>query len=216
MAKWPEGGQLFVGNVGSIQNEIRTNKPAPEGTFFSQERFVRAVERAEGNASVRVLKVQSVKSSACIFGIERIRRLNMRSISLAPFGLFAYPMHAERLNNCISLIVAQLKTFQTVSFDWTVRFDHTDLANQLENCGLHRFESTTQVLYLDRPYELLFKAFSQTTRNQIRRAKRKVGVVSRATHELDVARYYDLYKKVNEQRGRETIFSKELLMNCLN
>jgi ubiquinone/menaquinone biosynthesis C-methylase UbiE len=120
-------------------------------------------------------------------------------------------MHVERWNNCIALIVAQLKTFQTVSVDWTVRFDHTDLANQLENCGLHRFESTTQVLYLDRPYELLFKGFSQTTRNQIRRAKRKGVIVSRATQEVDVARYYDLYKNINEQRGRETIFSKELL-----
>ena len=196
-----------------------SNIRASESTFFSQERFIRAVARAEGNASVRVLKLQSTKSPAYLFGLERVLTFNRRSVSLAPFGLYAYPVHAEGSDDCVSLLTARLKTFNTVYFDWNVRFDHGDLANQLEHCGLHRFEDTTHVLSLDRPYEVLFKGFSQTTRNQIRRAKRKGVVVSRCTTELDVAKYYSLYTKMVEQRGgwtnsyNETLFAELFALN---
>lgn len=197
--------------MGCQARMLISNICASEGTFFSQERFIGAVARAEGSASVRVLKLQSPRSPAYVFGLERALSFNRRSVSLAPLGLYAYPVHADGSDDCVSLLVAQLKTFQTVCFDWNVRFDHADLATQLEDCGLHRFPDTTHVLSLDRPYEALFKGFSQTTRNQIRRAERNGVVVSRATTDLDVAKYYSLYTKMIEQRsGWSTIYDKHL------
>jgi hypothetical protein len=182
-----------------------------QGTFYSQERFIEAVASAEGNPSVRVLKIQSGKSSACIFGLARIRRLNRQTISLAPFGFPAYPIGDTRLNGCISGLVGQLQRIRTVSFDWNVRFDHVELANELTDLGLSRTEYTTQVLDLDRPYSALFRAFSETTRKEIRRAARKGVVVRQTTNPDDVARYYMLYRKViAERREWNYVYSQPL------
>src|ERR1700730_6997759 len=160
------------------------NISAREGTFFSQERFIRAVAKAE-TANVRILKLQHANSAVCLFGLERVHKFNRRSVLLAPFGFSAYPIHADGFGNCVSPLVAQLKTFRTIHFEWNVRFDHGDLADQLEGCGLNRFQDTTHVLYLDRAYDSLFRGFSETTRSKIRRTERKGVIVRRATKGLE-------------------------------
>jgi hypothetical protein len=188
---------------------------AGEGTFFSQERFIQAVARAERCSNVRVLKIQSANSPACIFGLERIRNLNRRSVLLAPFGLPAYPIGYDWSHNGVSDFVGQLKTIRTVSFEWNVRFDHQDVATELTECGLPSVEDTTQVLFLDRPYHSLFRGFRRTVQQQIRRAERKGIVVRRTTDQDDLVAYYALYKKMIAERAEWNMVYKQALFEEL-
>jgi hypothetical protein len=181
------------------------------GNFFSQERFVEAVARAEGGTGVRVIKIQSSKSPAHIFGLERIHKLNIRSVSLAPFALPAYPAEYDPSRDSISELVRQLRTIRTVSFDWNVRFDHQDLAKELTDCGLESVEWTTHVLSLDHCYDVLFRNFHASTRNNIRRAERKGVVVRRATKYADLKAYYQIYETLFRERKWTDIYSLKFL-----
>lgn len=186
-----------------------------EATLFSQERFIQAVVQAE-TANVRAFKLQAPNSPVHLFGLERTHRFNRRSIALAPFGLYACPIHAHGSYDCVPALVALLKSFHTIQFYWSVRFDHSELADQLERCGLKRRASTTQVLYLDRPYDALFRGFSETTRNQIRRAERGGLVVRRSTEDQDVSAYYALYQKLLRQRPDwDAVYSESLFCELL-
>jgi Acetyltransferase (GNAT) domain len=176
---------------------LSPNTSDHDGTFFSQEKFIRAVVQAEMK-NFRTLKLQTENSLTHLFGLESTHKFNTRRVWLAPFGLYAYPIHGA--DGRISDLVVRLKTFRTIAFYWSVRFDHGDLADQLERCGLVRHEYTTQVLYLDRSYDAIFRGFSQTTRNQIRQAERKGVIVRRATENRDVSTYYALYQKLVGQR----------------
>jgi hypothetical protein len=179
--------------------------------FFSQERFIEAVARAEGGRGVRVLKIQSANSPARIFGLERSHKFNTRSVSLAPFGLPAYPINYDRARDNVSQFVRQLQTMRTLSFDWNVGFDHHDLAKELTECGLNSTEWTTHVLYLDRSYDTLFRNFTASTRNNIRRAERKGVVVRRATKHSDISAYYILYERIANERKWTDVYSLKLL-----
>jgi hypothetical protein len=187
-----------------------------QSTFFSQEKFIQAVARSEFEGSVRVLKLHDSDSRAYLFGLENdIPKYNRRGVSLAPFGLPAYPIDADGSLACVSAIVAQLKNLRTVWFNWNVRFDHADLADQLQACGLHRSEDTTHVLYLGRPYDDLFRGFSETARNKIRRATRNGVVVRRATNSLEVNTYYSIYHKVVKARDKWNMVYKRSLFDEL-
>jgi lipid II:glycine glycyltransferase (peptidoglycan interpeptide bridge formation enzyme) len=180
-----------------------TLRPAVrEPTLFCQERFIEAVVRAEDKKYTRSLRIQSSQSAAYITGLEYVRKFNTRSVWLAPFGLYAYPIHGDRSLDCVSSLVAQLKTFRTRNFQWNVRFDHQELAKELTDCGLDCVETTTHVLYLDHCYDELFRRFTASTRNQIRAAERKGVVVNRATNEIDVKKYWEISKKIDAERGR--------------
>jgi lipid II:glycine glycyltransferase (peptidoglycan interpeptide bridge formation enzyme) len=186
------------------------------GNFFSQERFVEAVARAEGGRNVRVLKIQSGKSPAHIFGLERIHKFNIRSVSLAPFALPAYPTEYDPSRDRISELVRQLQTIRTLSFDWNVRFDHQDFAKELIECGLKSVEWTTQVLYLDRCYDALFRNFTASTRNQIRRSEREGVFIRHATKYSDLKAYYTLYEKViRERQWTDLIYNLNFLEEIL-
>jgi hypothetical protein len=196
--------------MGRQANMLTWNTCVPRGTFFSQEKFVEAVARA-GTPDFRVLKLQGTRSPAHLFGLERIRKYNRRSVWLAPFGLPAYPSGGCRLDESVPHLLARLKSPRTADFEWNVRFDHGDLAKKLNDAGLHCVESTTQVLYLDRPYGDLFRRFSETARNKVRRAERKGVLVHRATEQADLTKYYALYQKVGIERKWGSIYSKSLL-----
>jgi hypothetical protein len=187
-----------------------------QGTFFSQERFIQAVARSEIEGSVRALKLRDSKSGAHLFALKNdIPKYNRCGISLAPFGLPAYPIDADGSLACVSAFIAQLKSLCTVWFNWNVRFDHGDLANQLEACGLNRSENTTHVLHLNYPYDDLFRRFSETTRNKVRRAARKGVVVRRATSGPEVNTYYSIYRKVITERKTWNAVYKEALFDEL-
>lgn len=182
-----------------------------EGNFFSQQRFIEAVARAEGGRGVRVLKIQSPNSPAHIFGLERMHKFNIRSVSLAPFALPAYPTEYDPSRDSISELVRQLQTMRTLSFDWNVRFDHLDLARGLTECGLKSVEWTTHVLYLDRCYDALFRNFTASTRNQIRRSEREGVFVRHATQYSDLKTYYALYETVAKERKWTDTYSLQFL-----
>jgi hypothetical protein len=182
-----------------------------KGNFFSQERFIDAVARAENAAGVRVLKIQSANSPAHIFALERSHKFNTRSVSLAPFGLPAHPIDYDRSCDSVSELVRQLQSMRTLSFDWNVRFDHQDLAKELAEFGLKRVEWITHVLHLDRCYDALFRNFNASTRNQIRRAEREGIVVRQATNYSDLTGYYDLYDKIIKERKWTDIYTLNFL-----
>jgi hypothetical protein len=196
--------------MGRQAHMLSSNIGAAEGTFFSQERFIRAVARAE-TPNVRVLKLQSANSPAHLFGLEYTRTHNRRSVSLAPFGLPAYPTGAGQLQESIPVLLRQLKTLRTTGFDWNVRFDHHDLAKQLDESGLTRIQGTTHILRMDRPYDGLFRGFSETARNKVRRAERNGVVVCRATEHLEVEAYYALYEQlITERTDWKAIYKRAL------
>ena len=187
-----------------------------QGTFFSHENFIQAVARSQPEGSVRVLKICDSNSRAHLFGLEtNIPNYNRRGVSLAPFSLPAYPIDTDDSLACVPSLVAQLKSLRTVWLYWNVRFDHGDLANQLEACGLSRSEDTTHVLHLNNAYHDLFRGFSETTRNQVRQAVRKGVVVRRATNSLEVNTYYSIYRNVIAERPSWGTVYPESLFNEL-
>jgi len=202
--------------MGHQARMLTSNIRAWEGTFFSQENFIQAVARAEV-PNVRLLKLQSTHSPAHLFGLEYTLTHNRRRVSLAPYGLPAYPLGACQLNESIPSLLRQLKTVRTTGFEWNVRFDHHDLARQLDHSGLSCVEATTHVLWIDRPYDELFRRFSETARNLVRRAQRNGIVVYCATEHLEVETYYTLYEQVIAERTKwNTIYKRPLLDELFN
>ena len=194
---------------------LSTNTAEREGTLFSQVRFIQAVVRAEAS-NVETLKLSSANSPVHLFALQRNHKFNTHSVSLAPFECYAYPIDMDGTQNAVSALVAQLKTFRTLFFHWSVRFDHCALADQLERCGLSRQESTTQVLYLDRSYDVLFRQFSETTRNQIRRAYRDGISVSQTIDMADVASYYALYlAMIGERKSWSSVYGQSLFKELI-
>jgi hypothetical protein len=206
------GAGLSAYEMETRRSVLMANISIREDTFFSQERFIQAVVRSD-MSNVRVLKLQSANSPAHLFSLEHIHRYNRRSISIAPFGLPGHPIDADGSDRCVSLLVAQLQTSRTISFEWNVRHDHRNLANQLERCGLRRLEESTHVLNLDSQYDAIFREFSESTRNQIRQAARKGLVVKPATTSADVAAYYVLYRKMIGERQTWSMIYKQSLFN---
>ncbi len=169
-------------------------------TLFSQPRFVNAIVRATGD-SCRAIKLLSQDLQSTIFGVETIHSFGRRSIALAPFGLYAHPSHGGDLVAAVKDIIGQLKTYSTLTFQWSVRFDHAPLAHELLKSGLPFSRPPTHVLSLDRDYERSFAKFSATTRNLVRRVKRE-GVVIRSTfHADDVRAYYEVHTKLASEKG---------------
>src|SRR6266478_8270244 len=101
----------------SIQTELDNGE-----TLFSTARFVNAIVQTMGN-SCRSVELRSEKSQSTVFGVETDHSFGRRSISLAPFGLYAYPTGGEDLGGSVRDLVAKLKTFSTMTFEWNVRFD---------------------------------------------------------------------------------------------
>jgi hypothetical protein len=205
-------GVFSVAMESLVTTMLNRSISSRQGTFFSQEKFIQAVARSQPEGSVRVFRIRDSNSGAYLFGLERnIPKYNRRGASFAPFSLPAYPIDADGSLACVPALVAQLKRLRTVWFDWNVRFDHGDLANQLEACRLSRSEDTTHVLHLNNPYNDLFRGFSETTRNKVRRAARQGVVVRHATNRLAVRTYYSIYRKVIADRQKwNTVYEEPL------
>jgi hypothetical protein len=208
------GEGVYPEPVASHMPALSTKTAEREGTLFSQERFIQAVVRA-GTPNFCALKLHSTNSTVHLFGLQQNHKLSTRSVSFAPFGCYAYPIHMDGTQDSVSALVGQLRTFRTRSFYWSVRFDHSSLADQLERCGLDGQEYTTQVLYLDRPYDALFRAYSRATRKEIRRADRKGVSVYQTTDLEDVALYYALFNKVVSERESWSGVYEQSLFNEL-
>jgi hypothetical protein len=178
----------------------RQTEPDSGPTLFSQAQFVNAIVQTMGN-SCRSIELRSETSRSTVFGVETVHSYGRRSIALAPFGLYAHPSGSGDLDTAVTDIIRQLKTFSTTTFQWSVRFDHTSLAQSLIRRGLPFSRPITHVLPLDGDYEGSFAKFNSTTRNLVRRVKRD-GVLVRCTQDADDVRaYYEIHTKLASEKG---------------
>jgi CelD/BcsL family acetyltransferase involved in cellulose biosynthesis len=185
------------------------------GTFFSTERFIQAVARAS-DADVRPVELCGLDGNPIMFGLEEERSYGRRTVQLAPLGLFAYPNRVENLRQSTRMIIAQLKTARTIGFRWNVRFDHADIANELQALKVPYAETTTHVLSLGRDYDRLFRSFSDTTRNQIRRAERQSIVVRQAYDESEISAYCEISERLaKEKHHAEVIYTHALFRELI-
>jgi Acetyltransferase (GNAT) domain len=184
-------------------------------TLFSQARFVEAVVRSSNYDLAVKLRGRGAQSEAFVCGVELHHSLGRRSFSFAPFGLYAYPSVLDGLGACIRDFIAQLTTLRTTSFEWNVRYDHADLANELQDCGIPYSQSTTHLLKLGRDYESVFGDFNATIRNQVRRAHREGVVVRRADEPEAMTAYYQLYRAQFEKNGLEVAYGRALFDELL-
>src|SRR5579864_6084465 len=105
-------------------------KPEDEPTLFSQARFVNTIVQAMRN-SCRAVELRSETSQSSMFGVESLHSHGRRSVSLAPYGLYAHPAGDGDLDTAVRDIIGQLKGYSTTTFQWNVRFDHAALAQAL-------------------------------------------------------------------------------------
>ena len=174
-----------------------------EPTLFSQGRFVNAIVRTT-KGPVRPIELRSATSHSTLFGMKTLHSFGRQSVALAPFGLYAHPSRGGDLDASLRDIVRQLKTWSTVSFEWNVRFDHGELAQQLLTQQIPFHRTMTHTLLLDRDYEASFARFDSTARNLVRRARRQ-GLLVRTTHDAnDVGAYYEVYTRMASQKGNHS------------
>src|SRR5262245_15700344 len=136
-----------------------TAPPAAGGkheTLFSTSDFIAAWSRSFGeNQPPLAIPVKGSGPPRTMYAFQVLDRYGIRSVLLAPHGLYASPGWEHRLErSTLKGILHALRGFRTRKFTWTVRFDHEPLATGLASLGLkyHR-ESIHQVLPLDPNYD---------------------------------------------------------------
>jgi hypothetical protein len=177
-------------------------------TFFSQIEFIRAVANcSQGEKRVFPIRVLGSGPDRYMYGIEELDRYGRRSVSLAPFGLYASPGWEGELE-CATLrgIVRRLTGVRTLSFNWTIRFDHTALAEGLTSLGFRSTEHRTHILPLDSDYEKVFAGFTATIRNQIRRSHREGVSVKEVSDHASVRDYHAIYDALSEMQRRGFVY----------
>jgi len=137
-----------------------------------------------------------------VVGVKRLQSYGRQSISLGPVGLYAYPSGAGELETAARDLIGQLKSFTTVMFEWNVRFDHGELAKEIQALGVPCRRTVVHALRIHGDYDRSFAGFNSTTRNLIRRTRREGLVVRRSAQAQDVNAYYDLYERVARTKHR--------------
>jgi lipid II:glycine glycyltransferase (peptidoglycan interpeptide bridge formation enzyme) len=152
-----------------------------------------------------------------MYAVETPVAFGLRNIELAPWGFYASPGWAGRLEqSTLKRIMNQLTGLRTRHLFWNVRFDQEPLAAGLAALGLKAERSSTHVLRLHRDHEQVFAGYNATMRNQVRQARRR-GVQVRAAHSLeDLRAYYQIHLRLVEQKGGYSfLFPVELLQALL-
>ena len=180
-------------------NHTVENNLTKSCTLFSEERFARAVANAS-NDQLQPVKV-STRSGTVMYGIAYQSRFGLRHLSLSYFGLYEHPRIIGNYANEVRDLVGNLKSWRMTGFEWNVRYDHAELANELRNCGLSCTQSTTHVLKLTGCHEAVFSGYNATIRNQVRRALREGVVVRQAEDDATVIAYYEIHESLALQKG---------------
>jgi predicted N-acyltransferase len=82
-----------------------------------------------------------------------------------------------------------------------IRFDHGELAAQLQSVGLSPERTTTHVLSLNKSHNELFAAYRRNTRQEVRRCTRKYGVqIRQVVNDEDVTKYCSIHEKLAQQK----------------
>src|ERR1700722_6827350 len=98
--------------------DLLSNEWPKAATLFSEARFAEAWVRGNKDSHVVELWSGGAPSAALMYAVGRYHSLGRHSISLAPFGLYAYPQHRDGLSVAVRDVIAQLKTLRTISFEW--------------------------------------------------------------------------------------------------
>jgi hypothetical protein len=193
-------GKHVLPSETELLTTCRQAEPDNGPTLFSQARFINAIVQSMGD-SCRAIELRSEPSQSTVFGVETVHSHGKRSIALAPFGLYAHPSGSGDLEAAVTDIIRQLKTFSTATFQWSVRFDHSALAEALVRKGLPFSRPTTRVLLIKGDYEGSFANFNSTTRNLVRRVRRDGVLVRRTQDAQDVKVYYEMHTKLASEKG---------------
>ena len=190
--------------------------PSREANLFSQREFVETCARS---LETRALAIPVVGSGPprTIYALEAAEPLGLRSLSLAPCGLYASPGWTGRLDAAtLEGIVERMKGFRIRKFGWKVLFQHDELASGLASLGLKTRRESTHALALERDYDRVFARFSATIRNQIRKARARGVSVRQATDSETVKAYYRLHTELAEQKGGyDYLYPLELFLGLL-
>jgi SAM-dependent methyltransferase len=113
-----------------------------------------------------------------------------------PEDLWASPGWTGPLNqSTVKDVLDQLKSAQTLSIHWQVRFDHEELADALSALGLHFNRVQIHVLDLHSEYIRVFDGYNASTRNHIRKAIRRGVSVRDTSRYEDILAYQAIYSK---------------------
>lgn len=142
----------------------------------------------------------------------------VRHVMLAPYDLYASPGWIGELSfSTVSELVALLQGLGTRGFVWNVRFDQNPLASALQQLGLAGRRKPCLVMPLGEGYERVFARFSATTRNHVRKSRRR-GVSVRDVASLDdIHAYYEVYMRLvnakQEQGGYGVVYPIGLFLD---
>jgi ubiquinone/menaquinone biosynthesis C-methylase UbiE len=113
-------------------------------------------------------------------------------------------------DSTVRFIFNQIPWRRTRSFTWKVRFDHAPLANSLTALDLKHFVIPVHILNLEADYDRVFRRFSPTTRNKIRKAFRRGVVVRNTSEPTDILKYQRIYSSLANTKGWEFVYPAEI------
>ena len=91
-----------------------------------------------------------------------------------------------------------------------MRFDHIPVAKSLTALGLKAHLVPIPILYLNSDYSNVFRHFSPTIRNQIRKGRRR-GVLANTTRDTKkLDKYYTIYRSIASAKGWQFIYPRRL------
>jgi hypothetical protein len=115
----------------------------------------------------------------------------------------------------VRLILNQLPWWRTRSFTWKVRFDHRALAHSLSKCNFTHRLIPVHILNLEPDYDRVFRHFSSTVRNEIRKSARRGVVVRSTTDPTDIETYQRIYSSLASIKAWTFIYPARLTSKLL-
>ncbi len=185
--------------------------------LFSTRPLVEICARTAGRRhGVREIPVEGSGPKRSLCALEVADRLGLRSLLLAPLGLYASPGWDGPLESrTIADAVARLKGARTRKFSWKVRFDEEELAADLGALGLEAEKNETRIVPIERDYEAVAARFEPRIRRQIRQSREK-GVAVRIS-DADAARaYHALHERLAAGKsGYDFIYPVQLFVDLV-
>lgn len=182
-------------------------------TLFSSRAFIEIWTRAVPNAGYPFeVRVRGSGPDRSMYGLQK-SQFGLRSILFGPVGLYASPGWLGSLELAtVRNILAKLQGPNIRAFAWNVRFDHGELAEALSSLGIRSTHTYTFVLPLQPDYQRVFRGYSETIRNQVRRSRRAQVLVRDARDETDIDAYYHIHLRLARERGYLSIYPCNLLV----
>src|SRR5580704_15934873 len=131
-------------------------------TLFSSEQFISAWVSGK-NDGTRALKLDlgtDESGPIMMWGIAHPGSFGYSNAEFGPDGLYACPS-SPRIDDpeLVSRALARFKGGRLLGVGWSIRFDHSGLAEQLQQTGLPCQMSSTHVLELNRPHHDIFEGY---------------------------------------------------------